>query len=324
MMRSNTLVALASIVLSGCSRSQSVFHPIGPDADRIATLSNILLVGGTLILLVMSALFVVALQGPPRWRRVLANPRSIMIGGVIFPLTTLTVLLLYGTILMRGSITNTPAENAVRIEIEGRQWWWRITYISPDGKRTETANELRIPVGRQISLSLSSADVIHSFWVPSLAGKIDLIPGRTTSLSFTARELASVRGQCAEFCGGPHALMAIRVITVPDNQFAQWLENERSNAQPSDAAGSKLFHASGCGACHAVRGSESTGQIAPDLTHLGSRLSLAADTLPMTPPNIARWITENQELKPGNHMPEFRHLDAAQVSAIAAYLGALK
>lgn len=324
MTRLLTRVATAAALstLGGCSGAQSVFNPLGPDAQDLTTLSIVLIAGATAILIVMIAATAIALSGAQRLRTRMADRRTIIIGGVVFPAVTLSALLIYGTLAMKAATAPADA-NALKIAIEGRQWWWRITYTMPDGRTFETANELRLPVGRQVALSLTSADVIHSFWVPSLAGKIDMIPGRTTHLRFTAMQPGTARGQCAEFCGGPHALMALRVVTMPLAAFARWQENERRDAI-TKAKGKDQFIASGCGACHTVRGTDASGRIAPDLTHVGARLSLAADTLPMSTENLARWITSNQTLKPGNHMAEFRHLGQSDIQELAGYLESLK
>jgi cytochrome c oxidase subunit II len=170
-----------------------------------------------------------------------------------------------------------------------------------------------------VELVLRSADVIHSFWVPNLAGKVDMIPGRTTRLQLAAERPGVYRGQCAEFCGGPHAKMAFYVIAEAPEQFAAWLENQRKPAQKSHS----LF-ASRCAVCHTVRGTEARGVRGPDLTHLASRGSLGAATLPMNAGTLAAWIVSGQHHKPGNLMPEFKEFTPQELKALAAYLESLK
>lgn len=318
-----TSMALIALCLAGCSDSQSVLYPLGPDAADIATLGKVLFAGGTAILMVMIALTAIALRGPDGLRRVLSHQRAIIAGGVAFPFLTLTALLVYGTLVTKASIAKSDNPGALQIAVEGRQWWWRITYTAPNGATFETANELRIPVNSEVALSLTSADVIHSFWVPNLAGKVDLIPGRTTRLQFSASQPGVARGQCAEFCGGPHALMALRAVVMEAADFEQWFDKERREAT-SATAGGKIFIAAGCGACHTVRGGAAAGRIGPDLTHVGGRLSLAADTLTASKDNFSRWITDNQILKPGNHMPAFRNLSASDLDDLTTYLESLK
>ena len=202
------------------------------------------------------------------------------------------------------------------------------TISGPDGT-IATANELRIPAGRTVVFTLQSADVIHSFWVPNLGGKVDMIPGRTTHLRAAApTEPGVFRGQCAEYCGGPHALMALEVVALPPAEFEAWLDGQaRPAVEPASPAahrGGELFLAAGCGACHTVRGTPATGRSGPDLTHLGSRRSVGVDTRPMTQANIARFIRDGQHVKPGNLMPPFRIFAADDLDAVATYLAGLK
>lgn len=307
---------------------QSVLAPQGPDAARIAELAWMLFgMGGAVMLIVLLAL-VVALRGPSAVRGQLASRGMIVGAGVVFPGVVLTMLLAYGTWLMRAGGTAAEAADALRVEISGEQWWWRVAYSDGTGRRVASANELRIPVGRPVELTLTSADVIHSFWVPRLAGKLDMIPGRATRLPLQADEPGVFRGQCAEYCGGAHALMAFEVVALPAGEFESWLRQEAAPAaDPVSAQGRQgrdLFLAAGCGACHAVRGTEATGTIGPDLTHLGSRRAIGANILPLTRANLERFIVEAQHLKPGNGMPEFRVFTHEQLRALATYLAELR
>lgn len=317
---------LLPLLMTGCSETQSALSPRGPDADRIALLSWILFGGGAVIFALVVILAGVALFGPARWRAVMASERWIIGGGLVFPVVTLAGLLVYGLLLMRPIPADTGSSEPLRITVIGHQWWWRVIYH--DGEPTESANELRLPVGIPVELSLGTADVIHSFWVPNLAGKVDMIPGRTNRLRFTAGEAGESRGQCAEYCGGAHALMSFFVVALPPEEYRTWRASEAQPAQPpatqAEAAGQELFLSSGCGACHAIRGTEARGIIGPDLTHLGSRRSLAAGTLRNDRAAIARWIAESQHVKPENLMPPYGIFTAAELDLLAAYLAGLQ
>jgi cytochrome c oxidase subunit II len=299
----------------------SVLDPAGAVATRIAELAWVLFGGGAAILLLVLLATALALRGPPWLRAGLAQSRFVGIAGLGVPAVVLTVLLGYG-VALTGASGRTPSEMAAtRIEITGEQWWWRITYETA-GRRFESANELRMPVGRPVDLTLKSADVIHSFWVPSLAGKMDMIPGRQTRLHLSAAQPGVFRGQCAEYCGGAHALMALEVIAMPAGDFDAWLGAEAEPAAPGArrAPGEDLFLAVGCGACHSIRGTTAAGRIGPDLTHVGGRRTIGGALLPLTGENLARFIVDGQHLKPGNAMPPFRIFAAAELDSLTAYL----
>lgn len=310
---------------TACADLQSALSPRGPEAGSIALLSWILFAGGTAIFVLVMIAAAVALFGPVRWRAVMANERWIIGGGIVFPAVTLAVLLVYGLILMRPVPADAGGE-PLRITVIGEQWWWRVIYR--DGEPVESANELRVPVDVPVELSLETADVIHSFWVPNLGGKVDMIPGRTNRLRLTAGEAGISRGQCAEYCGGAHALMSFFVVALPPEEYRIWRQREAQPARPpSDearAAGLELFLAGGCGACHAIRGTEARGTIGPDLTHLGSRHSLAAGTLRNDRASIARWIAESRHVKPENLMPPYGIFTDAERDLIATYLAGLE
>jgi cytochrome c oxidase subunit II len=320
---------LLLILVAGCRDGQSALTPHGIQAAEIAHLSWILFAGGGLILLAVMAATIIAIRGPAAMRRFLARERMVVAAGIVFPAVVLTVLLFVGVALM-PTAARTPADNAgtVPIAVAGEQWWWRVAYRGSTGTPLASANEIRIPVGRDVLFTLSSADVIHSFWVPSLGGKVDMIPGRQTRLRVHATRPGVFRGPCAEYCGGPHALMALQVTAMPTDEFDAWLVREQDNAaQPADDTerrGQELFVASGCGTCHAVRGHPATGSIGPDLTHLASRRSIGAGTLPLSRDNFIRFIAQGQTVKPGNKMPEFRIFTDVQRDALAAYLMSLR
>lgn len=307
---------------------QAVLSPSGLDAESIATLGWIMFGSGAAVFLGVVGLAAYALLGGEGPRRYLASRSFVVAAGVLFPAATLTALLIYGLILT-GARVAAPEADALRIEVTGEQWWWRVRYPGEaNAAPMVTANEIRIPVGRQVEIRLASADVIHSFWVPSLAGKVDMIPGTVNRIRLRATQPGTYRGQCAEYCGGPHALMAFYVVALDPAQFEDWLAAQRGPAAkpltPTQMQGEGLFLSTGCGGCHAIRGTPAAGTIGPDLTHVGSRLSIAAATLPSTATSFARWISDNQHIKPNNRMPAFGILSNDQLAALGAYLAALK
>ena len=269
----------------------------------------------------------IAIGARPGLRARLAGEPMVYAGGIAFPAIVLTGLLALSLVLMRGHIAASEETGALAIEVIGEQWWWRVAYRAGESGPVVSANEISVPSGRNVTLMLRSADVIHSFWVPALGGKVDMIPGRTTRLVLSADRSGIYRGQCAEYCGGPHALMALPVRAMPPAEFEAWLDAQQAPAAPSGdlmARGQELFASAGCGGCHAIRGTDSDGADRADLTHIGSRLSVGIDTLPMSADNLARFITSGQHIKPGNRMPEFRIFSNDDLATLADYLAGLK
>jgi len=254
-----------------------------------------------------------------------AAGRVILWCGAILPTVLLCALLSYGMWLMPAIRPWLPDDQQVRrIEVTGEQFWWRVRYLDEAGEvMFETANEVRIPVGEPAHFSLKAADVIHSFWVPSLGGKMDMIPGRTNPLTLTADREGTYRGVCAEFCGESHALMAFTVRAVAAKEHDAWLA-ARQASKPLDAEGLATFLNNGCGACHAIAGTAANGRIGPDLTAFGERGTLAAGTLPHTETDIARFITDPGEVKPGVKMPHFGMLPEGDIKKISVFLKELK
>jgi cytochrome c oxidase subunit 2 len=324
-------LGLAASGLAGCGPDvQSVMAPAGSEAGQIAALAWLLFGLAAVVLAIVIAALWVAIRGSPRLRAMLAREKSIVALGLIFPAVTLTLLLGYGVWLMRPEVGH--ERGTVRIAVTGEQWWWRVAYpsVTPIAGAAPIAgaNEITIPVGRPVEFILNAADVIHSFWVPSLGGKVDMIPGRTTRLRLTAERAGVYRGQCAEYCGGPHALMAFEVIALPPGAYDAWLAREAAPAPAPETAatrhGQALFDAAGCGACHAIRGTAANGTIGPDLTHLASRRSVGIDTMTLTHDHVKRFIAQNQHVKPGNRMPEFRVFAPDELDALANYLMSLR
>jgi cytochrome c oxidase subunit 2 len=246
--------------------------------------------------------------------------------------TGLTVLILFGflvyDIVVGRQLTKNPGKEALQIRVTGHQWWWEVQYRdSLPQNWVTTANEIHIPVGRPVVFELRSTDVIHSFWPPSLSQKRDLIPGNVNSLWFQADTPGVYRGQCAEYCGLQHAKMAFLVVAQRPDSFASWLARQRDTAltptEEQTRRGQEVFLTSTCVMCHAISGTPAGSRIGPDLTHLASRRTIAAGTLPNTRGNLAGWILDPQRIKPGTKMPA-NQLDPADLQALLAYLESLK
>ena len=317
--------ALAStLFLAACAGEQSSLDPAGPAAESIHRLGIYMYVGATVVTLLVVGLML----APLLHKGERAPNRKLFLwgGGVILPCVTLAMLLPL-TFMTGGSMRATPPEGAVRIEVTGHMFWWDVVYVQPDGARVRTANEMRIPVGEPVEIILKAEDVIHSFWVPSLAGKVDMIPGRTNRMTLQADKAGVYRGQCAEYCGLQHALMAFYVIATPRTDFDAWLAALiPPRPEPATAeliAGRELYTRIGCATCHEVRG-VSDGRIGPDLTDVGSRRSIGAGALPGGLGSIAGWIASTQHLKPGANMPSYDQLSGPELRAIAAYMDSLK
>ena len=317
---------LLTPVLAACSDVQSIMAPQSLEAERTKQLADILFVGGTVILMVVVGLIAAALFGTPAIRARLARASTVFIGGIVFPAVTLTTLLVYGLSIIGNGF---PASaKPIEIDVQGERWWWRVNYTDSTGQKIASANEIRVPVDRPVRLRLTTADVIYSFWVPRLAGKVDMIPGRINFVEFQAVAVGEFRGQCAEYCGGAHALMGTRIIALKREKFEAWLRNERQPAkEPSQAIekrGRELFLQRGCGACHTISGIGAVGTSGPNLTHVANRKAIAAETLPMTTENLVRWIADNEHVKPNNLMPSYGALPEPELQAIARYLFSLE
>jgi cytochrome c oxidase subunit 2 len=331
-------LALLSDGGSGCSARQAVLNPAGPPAESISNLWWLMfacLIG--IFVLVLGALALALVKSHRRQRRAPTAPpaaseaidpgteRRLTRGVAVATGATVVLLLvlLVASVLTGRSISPLSAgEDALEVEVVGHQWWWEFQYPSPDPQQiAATANELHIPAGRPVKIRGTSRDVIHGFWVPSLNGKVDLIPGRYADLWIQADEPGTYRGQCAEFCGQQHAHMAFLVIAQPPEEFEAWLAAQRRPAAPPDTPqemrGQQVFLSSTCPLCHSIAGTEAGSRIGPDLTHLASRRTLGAVTLPNTPEGLARWIHDPQAPKPGNRMPASPMSDEDRAALVA-------
>ena len=303
-----------------------LFDPAGPYAWPVAVLGWVLLAMAAVVLAVVLVALYVALRGKPRMQSQLGGEKAIWIGGIAFPVVVLTLLLVYGLSLTRQLSVPAPAR-AMKVQVTGEMWWWRIAYLDDSGEPIlHDANELHIPVGKPVVLELESADVIHSFWVPQLSGKLDMIPGRRNAMVIQADRPGVYGGQCAEYCGGPHALMGFVVVAHAAGQFESFMKGRiaRSNrlATATSPQGAQLFASSGCAACHRIGGTDANGLAGPDLTFVGSRRTLGAGILPNNRGTMMGWIANSQSIKPHNRMPAYTVLSGEQVTALAKYLEA--
>lgn len=338
----SAVVVFGFIVLTSCAgHQQSIIDPAGPQASKIATLWWFFFyVLGAVFLLVMA----VMLWTLTRRHRNLENskpqtdhlaPEATESGLrlVVGIATGATVLILFVLLIVSIGTGKANADlgkkrDLLTIEVTGNQWWWQFRYLSHDASQTlTTANEMHIPVGRTVLIEGLSHDVIHSFWVPNLHGKRDLIPSRITTEYIQADHSGVYRGQCAEFCGLQHAHMAFDVIAEPEDKFAAWMQSQlRPSLPPTDlvlAKGKQSFLNYECVYCHQIRGTPAAGQNGPDLTHFGSRRMLAGGTLPNTLGNLGGWIVNPQSIKPGNHMATIA-VSPDDLQPLIQYLESLK
>jgi cytochrome c oxidase subunit II len=324
---------LPALSCTGCAGWQSVLDPHGAPALGLDLLMKfIMIVCAVVWILVVAGLLVALARRVPRTeplmldRRTQERMRIVVAGSVAVTVVIISVFTLasYATTRMLSVADG----DELMIRVRGFQWWWDVTY--PGARPAEsfkTANEIHIPINRTVRIQLDAADVIHSFWVPSLAGKQDLIPGRTNDIRFSATRAGIYRGQCAEFCGLQHARMAMIVVAHEPDAFETWRQSELKTAiEPADAeerAGQQLFVSKACSGCHTVRGTAAAGTTGPDLTHVGSRRTIAAGVLETTRGSLAAWIADPQTIKPGNNMP-LVPLTANELHAVSAYMAGLK
>jgi cytochrome c oxidase subunit II len=315
--------------------NQSVLESSGPLAGRVEALWWAAFITATVVYLAtVGALWWATARARRRARRGETLGRDAergMTRGVTYGVVaTVVILLLFlATDLSVGrTLSPIPRRQPITIELNGKQWWWEVTYAdtSPQGRFT-TANEIHVPVGEPVLFVLEAQDVIHSFWAPNLAGKKDLIPGYTQSMWFQADTAGDYRAQCAEFCGVQHAKMALHVIAEPPEQYRRWVASQRGPAPtPTDSVtnrGREVFLTGQCAMCHAITGTSAASRAGPDLTHLASRRTIAAGTLPNTRGALAGWIVDPQRIKPGANMPP-NQLAPQDLEALLTYLQSLK
>lgn len=253
---------------------------------------------------------------------------TVWVGGALGVTVIILFVFLVSSFLTGRKVSSMSTGDSVYIEVTGHQWWWEVRYIDQTPSNTfTTANEIHIPVGRPVQVKLKSADVIHSFWVPNLAGKKDLIPGKDATLMLKADREGIYRGQCAEFCGHQHAHMAFLVVAESPEKFAAWQQQQRlPAAQATDPAaqrGQQVFLSSPCVMCHTINGTTAGSKVGPDLTHVGSRQTIAAATLQNTFGHLSGWVSDAQGVKPGSMMPP-NNLTPDDLQSVVAYLQSLK
>jgi cytochrome c oxidase subunit 2 len=347
MKRTAELAALLGLAVAGACLAaptpvpeapHRVLDAMGPQAAHIVDLWRLFVVVCAVVFGLVLAVLLVALWRAPRATEQAPPDLSSTLGPERGPRRTVTAAVAVSTLLLLAlvvasvftdrALARLSLVDAVNIEVTAHQWWWSARYVNgPVSDLVETANEIHVPVGRPVVVTLNSDDVIHSLWLPNLAGKRDLIPGRTSVVAFRADRPGTYRGQCAEFCGYQHALMGLLVVADPPEQFQAWLQAQRRPAaEPTDPLakrGLAVFQAASCALCHAVQGTPAQGRRAPDLTHVASRRTLAAGTLPNTPQQLAAWIADPQQAKPGTNMPA-TPLSPEDLEALVAFLGGLK
>ena len=330
-------LALAAGTVLACEGQQSALDPAGPAAERIDDLWWIMFwIAAVVFLVVLAAL------GYALWHRRASThdaptatgdewgAKWVFLGGVVIPAVILIILFVFNMRAL-GALDPRAAEPDLIVEVEGLRWWWRVRYlgagVGDPGDDAIAANEIRIPVGRRVQIRLRSRDVIHSFWVPSLQGKMDLIPGKEIQTWIQADQPGTYRGQCAEYCGLQHANMAFYVVAMPPDEFDAWYSRQLAPASTEGdsltMAGARAFLDGGCAICHTIRGTPAAGTTGPDLTHVGSRVSLAAGILPNTLGHLTGWIANPQQIKPGSFMPSLP-LTPEQLQAIGHYLQSLR
>jgi cytochrome c oxidase subunit II len=316
------------VLVAGCADHPSALNPSGEEAQSVYILFLAMSAGAAIIWLVVIGLMIHAFREGRRRHRQEGSQALILWGGAVFPSVVLLILLGFTLWLMPTLRPWHGAQAAApRMEVIGEQYWWRVRYLDGEGKLLfETANEVRLPLGEPTTFSLLARDVIHSFWIPALGGKMDMIPGRRNTLTLTPTRPGIYRGPCAEFCGTSHALMTISATVVDTQNFDAWLVDREARAPKSaEAEGARLFIRHGCPACHAVdEVAAARGAIGPNLTALGERQTIGAGTLTNTSDNIALFIRDPAAIKPGATMPAFDMLPADEIDAMAEWLGGLK
>ncbi len=329
------VAAALPLVLGGCGHGQNVLYPHSHASRDIASLFWWMLVGSFVGLALVAGLLVLAWVRRGR-RGTPGDPDdphpgektgvAVVVGmGVLVPLAVVIALFIVSDYAIMN-VTEAPAaaKTALTIDVIGHQWFWEVRY---PGTTAVTANEIHIPARTPVNLVATTADVIHSFWVPELNRKIDTIPGQRNAILLYADQPGVYRGQCAEYCGLQHAHMSMLVFAQPPAQFRAWLRNQERPARPPASAlarqGERVFLQGPCASCHTIRGTSASGFVGPDLTHLASRTTLAAVTIPNRKGYLGGWILDAQHVKPGNQMPDI-NLTGPQLQALLAYLEGLR
>jgi cytochrome c oxidase subunit 2 len=334
--------ALLALCLCACGGAsiQSALRPSGPQAERLNNLWWLMFWVCTMVFVLIIAAVLVALKNRTSESQPLSPPiltpaieqertrRNVVISSVVVTVAILFVFLIVSFSVGRSLTAELAHKNAITVEITGHQWWWEVRYQDPAASNIfTTANEIHIPVGVPVTFQLRGGDVIHSFWVPNLMGKKDLIPGKIATEWLQADHPGVYRGQCAEYCGLQHAHMALWIVAEPQEQFNAWRQNQvQTSVAPitdSQRLGQQVFLSSTCVMCHAINGTPAGANFGPNLTHVASRNTIAAATLPNTRAHLTQWIVDSQKIKPGNKMPQ-NNLSSENLNALLDYVQSLK
>jgi cytochrome c oxidase subunit 2 len=324
------VIATAGLLVTGCG-PQSILNTHSPQAHNIALLwwwmfaAAVIVFAGAIVLLAMSYFRRGASGLPFFGDREDISQGMVVVFGIVIPLVALVGLFGASDVyLIQQTAPPSPRSTAMTIDVIGHQWWWEVRYPGTDAV---TANEIHIPVRTRVNVVATTADVIHSFWIPQLNRKVDMVPGMRNRVLLYASNPGVYRGQCSQFCGLQHAHMAMYVDAQTPSAYRAWLANMAAPAHPGNSAdarvGQQQFFNEKCSSCHMIRGTSAQGQIGPDLTHLATRASLAGAEIPNTPSELSAWIRDPQAIKPGARMPDLG-LSTRQVSEIVSYLETLR
>ena len=333
-------LCLMALCFSSCGGIQNSMNPAGPQAENLSRLWWLMFIVCTIVfVLVMIALLLALRKRNPeplaKATPVLEPPqdqerrkRNVVLSAVTITVIILWVFLIASYSAGRSMTAELANKNGLSIEVTGHQWWWEVRYQDVDASNIfTTANEIHIPVGVPVTFSLRATDVIHSFWVPNLSGKKDLIPGKINTIWLQADKPGVYRGQCAEYCGLQHAKMALWIVAEPQEQFNAWRQNETQTSVPpandSQKRGQQVFLSTTCVMCHAINGTPAGSNIGPNLTHIASRNMIAAATMTNTREHLAQWIKDSQQVKPGNKMPQHNFAEQ-DLQSLLDYLQNLK
>jgi cytochrome c oxidase subunit 2 len=327
------LLALLFVPALGWADNQNALNPVGPQSAHISGLFWLIFwVTLTVFVMVVAGFIWATFRGMGNAEPVSLEPEPQkplrnFVATAAAATTVILFVFLVASFVTGKRIEGINAQSALQIDVAGHQWWWEVEYEDPIASNiVRTANEIHVPVGKPVQIIADSRDVIHSFWAPNVHGKRDLIPGQRTFFWIQVDKPGVYRGQCAEFCGHQHANMAFQIVAQEPAEFAAWLQAQRQDAaasNPETEHGQQVFLSSPCITCHTIRGTNAAATNGPDLTHIGSRRTLAAGTLPNTPGSLASWIVNAQGVKPGTNMPQMT-LAPDDLNALVKYLESLK
>jgi cytochrome c oxidase subunit 2 len=330
---------LLLVALAACDQSRSVLAPVNEPAREIAGIGWVVTIGFTVVAIVMWLLLAwAALRRRGSYDghqpvNVDDGKGWIVIGGLVIPIFAFGGLLAMSLLRMRSSSPEVHhmagMEMPADIIVTGHRWWWQVEYQGAQPTDAiRSANEIRIPTGKLVTIELHSADVIHSFWVPKLQGKVDLIPGHANHIAISADTPGRYEGQCGEFCGAQHAHMRLAVIAMPPADYATWRAHEATDASPpvdpKPRRGLHVFETKACAMCHTVRGTRGRGTIGPDLTHFAERAELATNAFPNNRGFLGGWVVHAQGMKPGVEMPDLATMTGDELDALEDFLMGLR